>query len=308
MARNSTSFFKQIVAGISLQALILHPATWFMFASVCTIGGAIQLWNAYQEDIVDPHKYRLTADNIRLSTPPEWSDADLKQLVLQDDSQESEPSLLDTELVPRTVHAFRTVGWVERVQRVQKSKHGLDIDLVYREPVGVVELNRLTIARWPANQTARVLPVDRNGVIMPGEIAANRQLLRFSIFNPSRASGLEPWTQWPDERVKSAAAIGEALDGSWQDFGLYRIVTFRRPGPTNDSNVPFELWPDVGTQVIWGNPPGQEISSEVSAEAKIQAIAEFVANYGQLDRLPKQKIDVRSGKALDCWKRQNSQA
>jgi hypothetical protein len=298
MARHQDDFLRRLVAGLSFRSILLHPATWFVIASVATLGGAIQLWNSCQADIVDQEKYRLTADKIHLAAPPEWSDADLKQLVLKTESPDANPSLLDTALVSRTVNAFRNVGWVEKVQTVEKSKKGLNIELVYRNAVGVVELNHLTIANWPPNQTPRILPVDRTGMVMPGEIAADRELLRFSIFNPARNTGLDPWTPWPDERVKSAAAISEAIGTRWQDFGLYRIVTFRKPDQPNDQTVPFELWPDVGTQVIWGNPPGQEVSSEASAAEKIQAIEEFVAHFGQLNRLPKQRIDVRSGKAI----------
>lgn len=298
MARRQDDFLQRLVAGLSIRSILLHPATWFMIASIATLGGAIQLWNSYQADIVDQEKYRLTADKIQLSAPPQWSDTDLKQLVLKTDSPDSEPSLLDTTLVSRTANAFRTVGWVEKVQNVEKSRKGLNIELVYRDAVGVVELNHLTITNWPRNQTPRILPVDRTGVVMPGEIASNRELLRFSIFNPVRSTGLDPWTPWPDERVKAAAAISEAIGERWKDLGLYRVVTFRKPDQPSDQSIPFELWPDVGTQVIWGNPPGQEIDSEVSAAEKIQAIEEFVASFGELNRLPKQRIDVRSGKAI----------
>lgn len=298
MARNSNNLFQQLIAGLSLQSILLHPATWFICASVATLIGSIQLWNAYQADIVDQEKYRLTADKIHLPTPPSWSDSDLKKLVLQNNAGNTEPSLLDTGLVSRTVNAFRKVGWIEKVQSVEKSKDGLDIELTYRLAVGVVELNHLTISQWPANQPARLLPVDRQGVIMPGELAADRKLLRFSIFNPANVSTQETWTKWPDKRVQAAAAIGDAIGARGIEFGLYRIVTFRKPGQPEERSVPFELWPDNGTQVIWGNPPGQEVATEASAAEKIQAIEEFVANYGQLNRLPKQRIDVRSGKAI----------
>ena len=298
MVRHQDNFLRQIASGLSLRAMLLHPATWFVVASTATLVVAIQLWNTHQTDIVDQEKYQLTAEKIQVNAPPKWMETDLKQLILESDSPQSEPSLLDIKLVSRTVNAFRTVGWVEKVQSVEKSKSGLNIDLIYRDAVGVVELNHLTVAKWPSTQTARILPVDRTGMVMPGKVAADRKLLRFSIFDPARHTGLEPWTTWPDERVKAAAAISEMIGSRWQELGLYRIVTFRKPNQPNDQNIPFELWPDVGTQVIWGNPPGQETFAEASAEKKIQAIEEFVAEYGQLDRLPKQRIDVRSGKAL----------
>ncbi len=298
MAKRKEDLLTRLLAGLSVRGILLHPATLFVLASSFTIGVAVHLWNGHQEAIVNREDYRLTVDKIQLNDPPPWSDGDLKKLVLDHVASDHTASLLDTTLVARTVETFKNVGWVEQVRKVEKSKSGLSIELVYRGPIGMVELNKLTIPDWPADEDGQLLPVDRQAIILPAKLVAAESLLRFSVFDPIRFTKLETWTEWPDERIKGCAEISEVLGSRWQELGLYRIVTFRRPDRQIDPDSPFELWPANGTQVIWGNPPGQETPQEASANKKLVALQEFVAKYGPLNTLPQGKIDVRSGKAI----------
>ena len=288
------------MSGLSFRSLLLHPATLFLAASTALIGGAIHLWHAHQDDIVAQEHFLLTPAKVVINTPPKWSDADLKEVVLGElaTANHATVSLLDPALVSKTASVFESVGWVEKVRHVKKTRDGLSIDLIYRGAVGMVELNRTTVPDWPLNEDGQLLPVDRLGVIMPGAVAAEQSLLRFSIFNPNRFTSLTPWSEWPDRRVADAASISAVIHKRWQDWGVYRIVTFRRPESPDDHNVPFELWPASGTQIVWGNPPGEESTDEASAEKKIQVIDELVAKFGPLSQLEKCRIDVRSGKAI----------
>jgi hypothetical protein len=297
MTRRNAGFLERVLEGISWSGTLLHPATLFVVASALVIGGSIQIWNSYQSELVDLEEFQLTPDKIQLNESVILDEDKLKQFVLEQIDSEQTTTLLDTQLVSKTANAFQQVGWVERVQRIEKSKSGLEIELLYRNPIGMVELNSETSPNW-GNAEGKLFPVDRNGVIMPGHLVAKSRLLRISIFDPNLNSGLSDWTPWQDERVKEAAAIGEVLQPVWQQFGLFRIVTYRVPNSDNDPATPFELWPDVGTQIIWGSAPGMEVVGEVPAAEKISLIAEFVARNGALDQLPKQKLDVRSGKLI----------
>ena len=294
MARQE-DILQRMMDSFSWRGLLLHPATLFVAASMLVLATAMSLWNQYRHTIINQADYLLTRDKVHLPSPPELCRSDLKALVLEQNDSPTQASLLDPALVSNTVNTFRTVGWVEQVRKIEKSRSGLDIDLVYRTPVGMVELNPTTVPGWPENQTPKLFPIDRYGIIMPGTLAARNDLLRISVFDPAREARLETWSDWPDERVKAAAAIGLIVANDWQAFGLYRIVTFRRPSQTSDASVPFELWPAVGTQVIWGNPPGREVSSEASAQLKLQALKSFVDQMGPLNQLNEQKIDIRSG-------------
>lgn len=299
MAKRNDDLLSRLLAGLTVRGILLHPATLFVAASAVTIGGAVHLWNGYHEVIVDREDYRLTSEKIQINDAPAWGEADLNQLLLNQLAVSENVSLLDTDLIARTVDTFQNVGWVEQVRKIEKSKIGLAIELKYRGPVGMVEMNGLTMpSTWPKNQDGQLLPVDRQAFIMPGRLVADFPMLRFSVFEPVCFTKLETWTEWPDERIKGCAKISEAIAEHWQPLGLYRIVTKRKPNEPLDSSVPYELWPDSGIRVVWGNPPGEETEAEATAVKKTAALIEFVEKYGPLNTLAKGKIDLRSGTAV----------
>jgi hypothetical protein len=136
MAKRKESIIHRIIHGGLATGVLLHPVTMILAATLIVIGGAIHLWNGNRSKIVDQEQYVLTAENIHLNDCPEL-DSDsishsLKQLVVASSSDGQSPTLLDTDLVSRTASAFRTVGWVDQVRRIEKSKDGLEIDILYR--------------------------------------------------------------------------------------------------------------------------------------------------------------------------------
>ena len=287
---------------MTVRSIVLHPGLWFCVATIAIIGGSISLWEQYQYKIVEVDDYRLTTENIRLSQPePEWANSSIKQMLLD---QLQEPTVLDTGVVSHSADLIRSIGWVETVQRVEKSKTGLDIDVVYRHPVAMVKINE-----------RELLPVDRNGVIMNGDLFEKHQVtgcLRVSVYRPiSPTDQLLTWHPWPDTRIKDAAAICAAVNEHWQSLQLYRVVSFQLPG-NRAKREPFELWTrghvradDVtqtpyAAKIRWGNAPGLETAEEADALTKIQAINEFILKYGALvDSIPKDKmLDVRTSRAI----------
>ena len=179
MPKKNNDILERLIASFSFRGLLLHPATLFTIASTALIGGAIHLWSAHQELIVDLEDYQLTAEKIQLTDPPKWSDIDMKSLLIPDETTISDANLLDTGLVSKTVSAFQNAGWIERVRRVEKTREGLKIDVLYRNPVGMVELNHMTIPDWPKTQAGQLLPVDRHAIIMPGKLAIEKTMIRF---------------------------------------------------------------------------------------------------------------------------------
>lgn len=298
MARRKDDILDRLMAGFSLRGIFLHSATWFLLATGLTIFGAIKLWEQYQHKILATEDYRLTPEKIDITPPPAWAHADLQQVVLSASSEKAAATILDTNLVAKTANAFRTVGWVEQVERVEKNADGLNVQLRYRQPAAVVELNRTNIPGWPAKQAAEVMPVDRLGTVMPGELVQHLRLPRISVFQPVAHNQLVTWTTWPDERIVEAAEILAAIGPQAEQLGIYRITTRRVPGRTDHGRFPFELWPTSGTQVIWGSGIGSETINEASAQQRLQALVEYVRQHGPLNTLPKQRIDVRSGRAL----------
>ena len=299
MARQEKDILDRLIASLSLRAILFHPATLFVGATAIMIGSAIFLWERHQDKIVHLNRFHLTEEKIHLTPPPRWADVDLEELVLQQ-LTDSNPSILDTNLVSRTADAIRKIGFIERVQRIHKSKSGLDIDIVYRHPVALVELSKVTVPEWPKSNRERqvLLPVDRHGVVMPESVGYENNSPIITILYPEQFSSLNTWAVWPDERIKDAATIAALFSQDAKPLGIKRIVTFRKPGESSNARIPFEIWSGTGTRIVWGNAPGKEEELECNAKAKIRAIIELVARYGALDSIAKGIIDVRSGDAV----------
>ena len=313
MARRNDDILDRLLEGFSLRGILLHSATLFVIATMLVIGTAIFLWERHQARIVNLEEFRLTEDKIQLTTPPVWASDNLKRMVISGISkptpETSNPksgnnpaSILDTQLVARTASVMKNVGYVERVKSVHKSKSGLEIDLVYREPIALVELSQHTFPyEWPQKYQGKdiLLPVDRFGVVMPESLGTGlllpRILVVYPVASPDQFQKLVTWADWPDERIKDAAAISALFEKSSDAIGLARIMTRRKPDQAGVSQISYELWPDSGAQVVWGNAPGKELQGEADAEAKLRALEDFVLKYGALNRQDNKRVDVRTG-------------
>jgi hypothetical protein len=299
MPKHNKDILDRLLAGISIRGTLVHPTTLFVFATSILIGSAIFLWERHQESIVNLEEFSLTQEKIVITPQPHWSKPNLKEMVL-DQSNGEQASILDTELVPRTVAIMKQVGFVEQINSIEKSKSGLNIDVIYRQPVAFVELSAVTMKnKWPADQLGKtiLLPVDRNGILMPESIGDNLDLPWITVLFPSQFEAT--WDQWPDDRIHGAAAISSVFDRPLSELGIQRITTNQfDPSESNLSPKPFELYSGSGTRIVWGNAPGKEVDSEVNASQKIRAIEAVVAQYGRLNEIDLGRIDVRSGKAI----------
>lgn len=315
MARRDDDILDRLIESLSIRGILFHPATLFVIASFVMVGGAIFLWERHRGRVVNLNEYQLTPDKILVNEPPVWASTNMKQLVIEgaairNGEKVESASLLDTQLVSRTANVMQSVGYVERVKSIQKSKTGLEIDLVYRKPVAVVELSRNTFPfEWPAEYiNGDILqPVDRLGVVMPVSLGEGIDLPKILVVYPIPSlpkydSQVKDWSDWPDQRIKDAAAIGALFGNNSNAIGVARIMTYRKPDQVNVGQIPFELWPNLspttGTTVLWGNAPGKEVEGEAKASVKIQALEEFVVRFGRLNQQRRQTIDVRTGKVI----------
>ena len=249
----------------------------------------------------------LTADKIEINTPPAWTKTDLKEAIL---GSTGEPkSLLDPELISEAVATCKSVGWIEQVRHMEKTRDGLKVDLVYRQPIALVELHGKTVPGW--KEKAKLVPIDRKGVIMPESLVMKANLQpKIFIFHSDESQRRAPqhlrhiyrWTQWPDLRVRDAAAISEVLIPDWQAFGLSRIISWRMFSDSENASIPYELWTDEGENaatIVWGNAPGTELEGEASWEQKITALRGYVEQNGPLNKLSETVIDLRNGQAVE---------
>ncbi len=271
----------------SWRYVIFQPALWFLLATVGMIFGAIQLWHSQYQTLIDLPGYEISREQIQVNAPPKWVDRDLPGAILENLPQPA--SLLDRQLVSKAVTTCEALPWVEKIAHIEKVATGLDVELLYRQPIGLVEIST------SSGQQA----VDRHGVLMDPRLmdyVNAEKLIRISVARP----GLEQqkvWTVWADHRVVDAASIGSLPGAAWDQLGAYRIVSWDPPGSKSNQN-PFEIWPRTarGLKIIWGSAPGKEKSGEALAEQKLELIRQYLAKQQPADEKDQgRKIDVRSG-------------
>ncbi len=294
----------RMMAKLSVRGFLLHPATLYLGSAAIVLFLAIACWEKYGNRIIDQPAMTLTPEKIYLTAQPQWVSSDLKQLVMGDveDPGYVAPSIMDTTLVPQTVASLRSVGWIENIDRVEKSKTGLEIDLTYRRPIAVVEVTG-GAKKGLKKVKPQLFHIDRSATLMGGGIASSAEnFLLISIHQPMYMDQLIAWSQWQDTRIQSAAAISDAVKDIWKPMGLYRLMTWRNRSNASDRRIPFQFWTygghRTGVRVIWGNAPGAELPGEASAAAKIEAMLAYVAKHGRFDKMTDRTLDLRSGTAV----------
>ena len=300
MARRRKSGIQGLLGAFTVREMLFHPAVLFVGLNVFLALTAIWAWGKYQHQIVRPAESSLSVERIQFDSPPAWIPGGKKEILdaVLAGREPEQVSIFETDLVPNAVDSLKSVGWIEKIQKVEKSRDGIHVDLAYRNPLALVELNYVDDWKGP-----RLIPVDRNSVVLPQKarsVAAPLPLI--SMYLPSGdPSRLLTWTQWPDERVHSATLIVEALKSDWQNLGLMRIVSWRYLDDPKTEVEPFQLWTKNGknsARVVWGNAPGREVTGEASWQQKVMALREYVEKNGPFNQLGDRIIDVRSGKAV----------
>jgi len=127
--RRRDDILDRMIDSFSFRSTLLHPAMLFLVATVLVIGTAIFSWDRYKNRILPPQQYQLTSENLQVSPQPSWTSPDLRTMILGDQrAQDYQPkSIMDTALVPKVANALQSVGWIEKIDSIQKSKHGLRI-------------------------------------------------------------------------------------------------------------------------------------------------------------------------------------
>ena len=314
MARKKRNdILDRMVARVSVRGALLHPVTLYLGSACIVLFLAIGGWEKYGNRIIDHQSMALTPEKIQLTLQPAWIKTDLKRLVLGDVGHPAyvAPSVMDVALIPEAVTALRSVGWIENIDRVEKTKSGLEIDLTYRQPVAMVELSRITVKGFKQPRPV-MLHVDRSGILM-GRGLSNRpeDFLLVSIDQPMYMDQLKAWSKWQDARVQSAAAISAVVKDIWKPMGLYRLMTWRDQSNASDRRIPFQFWTKMGqktgVKVIWGNAPGDELPGEALAAVKIEALKAYVAKNGRFDAMSDRTLDLRSGNAVVLGEHQQAQ-
>ena len=249
-------------------------ATWFS-------------WKRWGPQIGNQQHFQLSSENIRVTPPrPEWIHTDIKAAAI-DDGKLAELSLPDRQLVVKVRGAFLLQNWVADVTRVAKRADGVDVVLVYRRPVAMVEV----VQGQPG-----LLPIDADAVCLPPDDFDETDIDKFlRVVTDNRGPAGPVGTYWGDERIRGGAQIATLLSSlPWKQLGLYRIRTRTNGGPRGEGPCQYDLVTRDLFVIRWGFPPGQEADKEASAKTKLKHLLDFAEMHGGLqgDGLEGSELDL----------------
>jgi len=228
---------------------------------VLAIAGAGEAWKRWGSLATASDDYVVTPAKISITPQPNWIHADVKGEVIRDASL-SRLELRDPAVLEKVSQAFAMHSWVAKVKRVQKSFPAqLDVEIEYRRPVAMVEVN--------PNGRPGLLFIDAQGVLLPSEDFASNQArsyLRVAAGDVAPA-GLYG-TPWGSEKIAGAGRLAAAWGERWKPLDLYRIVVSEEP----KSEITYELQTQGGARILWGHAPGSEVKHEPRAQAKIDRL------------------------------------
>jgi hypothetical protein len=240
---------------------------------MAAIAGLMMAWNRWGAPTTAGPEYVVTPDKMVVTPQPAWIHADVKSDVVQI-GKLAELDLRDPGLVEEVSRAFALHAWVAKVVRVSKQFPArVTVDLEYRQPVAAVEI--------VSQGEPGLLFVDAQGVLLPSADFAQSQAKDFLRIAAGTSTPVSVYgAPWGDERVAGAARIAAAWGDRFHRADLVRIVAAETIGGQRE----FELRTAGQTRVVWGASPGRESASEPTAEQKISALLDYIADKGPLDR------------------------
>ena len=250
----------------TLFALILVLA---VFAGLGALG-----WNFVKDRVQHKPEYRLSADRISVSPPPEWVPERFVEEVLQSSGLNRTGSLLDATLPQRLTEAFAAHPWVERVEQVvPRFPSGADIRLSYRVPAALVEVSQRGI-----------FLVDRNGVLLPPEyLSASDRRNHFLTIQGIQTMPLgSVGTPWGDPMVQTAAQLAAVLSDVTELLNLARITPIMEETPGGARRIVYRLQTAAGTEIHWGT----FSPDDPRTEAKIRRLRDLRDQFRSLNNVP----------------------
>ncbi len=179
-------------------------------------GGVYWGWLKTRTRILASPEYRLTAQQVEITPPPEWIHSDVREEAFRDPALSSPLSIMDDDLVERVAKAFAGHPWVAKVLSVAKRyPASVKVELAYRKPVCMVVV------------PGGLVPVDEGGILLP------RGEGDFSPLEATRYPRLEGidhmpaapvGSRWTDAKVIGGAEIAAAIGPAWGGLGLRSIV------------------------------------------------------------------------------------
>ncbi len=252
------------------------------------IAASFYAYKKFGLEIAGRSDQQVSLENVVLvPEQPEWVKSSLKEQIVG--QYELDKLLLDDEeLVEQFAAAFELDSHVEEVVRIEKRVNHIRVEVTYRVPVAMVEVK--------VDEQRFVFPVDRSAVVMQTNDFDEADLGEFLrlVSDYSKPKG-NSGTPWGDPIITAGAAIANSLnDIAWKAMGLYRIYSIAENDGSNRLYY-VNLKNDENIRVLWGNPPGEEVSSEASVAEKVTNLEAFFKENSTLSVSSETaEIDLRS--------------
>ena len=275
------------------QFLRTHARRLLLAVMTCAAAsaGVYAVWRSVAHDVLRHDQFRLALDQITVTPPPAWiHTTDIRGEVFRDGGFEGDAWLHDPNLAEKIAKTFELHPWVANVKRVDIRGATVDVELVYRKPVCMVEV-----------AAGLVLPVDAEGVVLPRDDftpAEARSYPRLAGVTsaPVGSVGLP----WGDLHVVGGAEIAAALADCWDELKLDHIAVIA----TGTPDILFELVPRTVSgrskdRIIWGHAPGLHTAGEPAIEEKIARLKIFLGEAAAADNgaTPPRELDLRQAGA-----------
>ncbi|MAE65265.1 MAG: hypothetical protein CMJ18_13420 [Phycisphaeraceae bacterium] len=172
------------------------------------------------------------------------------------------------DLLPSILAALQDHPWVERVDSVRRTRHGIVIDAEYRRPVAVVA-HRDGYSR-----------VDRVGVLLPGLFVASQiPDLGLPVISGVAAPHEGDGRPWPGRDLEGGLRVVDVIrDQPFADQVLEIDVS-----ATDDRDRPrLALYTREG-MIRWGLPPGEGRPIEPDTDTKLRRLAQVQRKWDSID-------------------------
>jgi hypothetical protein len=267
-------------------ALLIGPGRTLTLALLVVTGfcgGAWAVWRHVEKHVEGSRDYLVGVEQITITSQPDWVRSDVRAEAFRTASSPDRPlSSLNDGLSQRIAMAFMLHPWVAKATVTKRAGARVQVDLVYRQPVCMVEV--------PNGSAVDLLPVDGDGIWLPGEDFSQKQKESYPCLAGVDRRPIQPVGHaWGDVRVTDGASIAKALLPVWSQLKLYRIQAVSPTSPLERAPN-YELYTRIGTRIVWGLAAGNAVLGEPSAEEKVARLMQYAAGHGSLDG---PAIDVR---------------
>ncbi len=260
---------------------------------VIVAGLAVFGLSRVREKIESDPKFSVNTHKFVLAKAGPWMTPEIKGEVQASLQQLPERlSVMDSDSATRVAKALESNPWIAKVESVRldrpqgEEKSGLEVAVLFRQPVAFVQVGQGTEARY--------YMVNEDGIRLGNRGYEDPQLGRYVMLAVTGVTSEPPapGQVWNDEGVVAAADLAGRLLNNVQRYNLARIhVT---PATLPGGHVELSLFTKHDrTEIVWGGPRCREtaIREGKTASQKLSRLEALHKKFGGLEKCGR-KIDL----------------